>query len=149
MMQMRFGQTFESREKISQLLGGDTQKGIAKSARFESLILLFMNTDGLYLDHFYPKGSYANCLFTGIGRVGNQDSPVDNPMYDLNVAVMAHLSTGKRLLLFEKDGGLYHFRGEYSLKETHQNIQPDDEGKMRRVFVFHIVRKSDTFEIEE
>lgn len=149
MIRISSGQIFESREKISQLLGGDTQKGIAKSARYRKLILLFTNSEMLYLDHFYPRGSHDNCLFTGIGRLGNQDAPDTNPMYDLNIAVMGHISTGRRLLLFEKQGESYCFRGEYSLKETHQNIQPDEEGTMRRVFVFHITRKCDVFEIED
>lgn len=148
MIRMVFGQSFGSRDEISRLLGGDTQKGIAKSAKYDNLILLFTNSEMLYMDHFYPKGCFDNCLFTGIGRLGNQDAPETNPTYDLNIAVMAHLSTGRRLLLFEKKDNLYYFRGEYSLRETHQNIQPDDANKMRRVFVFHITRVSDFFEME-
>ena len=39
--------------------------------------------------------------------------------------------------MFEKKESQYYFIGEYELIETHQNIQPDADDNLRRVFVFH------------
>lgn len=76
-------------------------------------------------------------MYTGIGRFGHQDS-LENNMYDLNIAVMTHKKDNIPLLLFEKRKASYFFIGQYELLETHQNLQPDHNNKIRRVFVFHL-----------
>ncbi|WP_295629303.1 hypothetical protein, partial [uncultured Intestinimonas sp.] len=48
--------------------------------------------------------------------------------------------------IFEKKEGAFFFVGEYRLKETHQNVQPDADGVLRRVFVFHLGQISTTFQ---
>ena len=143
-MKLSFQQKFSSRQEISTLLGGDPCKGIAVSAKTDT-ILLFMNSGEIYTDYFYPAGSYASCMYTGIGRHGHQDS-TDNNMYQLNIAVLSHRSNKKHLLVFEKKEGAFFFGGEYRLKETHQNVQPDADGVLRRVFVFHLGQISTTFQ---
>ena len=55
-MKLSFKQKFNTRQEISVLLGGDTQKGIAVSAQTDT-ILLFMNDGEIYTDYFYPTGS--------------------------------------------------------------------------------------------
>lgn len=140
---LTYNQKFNTRKEISDLLGGDSQKGIAVSSKFD-IILLFTKNDGLYKDYFYPNKNYEYCLYTGIGRVGNQDS-LDNNMYKLNIDVLNHYRDSKSLLLFEKRKNNYYFVGEYVLTETHQNIQPDDQNQLRRVFVFHLKRIHKTF----
>ncbi|WP_295622000.1 hypothetical protein [uncultured Intestinimonas sp.] len=67
-------------------------------------------------------------------------------MYDLNAEVLSHRARRKHLLVFEKrkDGVLY-FAGEYALTETHQNVQPDEDGVLRRVFVFHLAQIAEDF----
>lgn len=144
-MQLTFNQEFQSRKDISSILGGDTQKGIAKSSTTNTL-LLFTNEDELYTDYFYPKGTYKYCMYTGIGRRGHQDS-LENNMYDLNMAVLTHKSNNRHLLVFEKRKMYYYFIGEYQLTETHQNVQPDELGVLRRVFVFHLKKFSETFNL--
>ncbi len=136
-------QKFNSRQEISDLLGGDTQKGIAVSSQ-QGVILLFTKDDGLYKDYFYPNNTYDYCLYTGIGRKGNQYS-LDNNMYSLNIDVLNHKRDKKSLLLFEKRNNKYHFVGVYELTETHQNIQPDDDNELRRVFVFHLKKTNDEY----
>lgn len=74
-------------------------------------------------------------------------SRIVQKMYDLNMAVLSHKKQGKPLLLFEKRKRKYCFVGEYELTETHQNIQPDDEKFLRRVFVFHLKKIADTAEL--
>lgn len=143
-MKLSFKQEFKSRSEISDLLGGDKQKGIAKSDKTDA-ILLFTNEEEIYTDYFYPKGTYQYCMYTGIGRNGHQDS-LKNKVYGLNVAVLAHRADHKHLLVFEKSGSCYCFIGEYRLTETHQNVQPDDEGQLRRVFVFHLEKIANEFE---
>ncbi|WP_040196117.1 hypothetical protein [Candidatus Soleaferrea massiliensis] len=139
------GQAFASRAEISKLLGGNAQSGITLASKTKA-ILLFKNEKELYSDYFYPKGSYDHCMYTGIGRTGHQDS-LENKMYDLNTAVLSHKKQGRPLLLFDKKNGSYHFIGEYELTETHQNIQPDDNHSLRRVFVFHLKKVSDFIEL--
>lgn len=139
------GQPFKNRAEISALLGGNPQSGITLATKTEA-ILLFKNEEELYSDYFYPKGSYDHCMYTGIGRIGHQDS-LENKMYDLNIAVLSHKKQNLPLLLFEKKKGEYCFVGEYELTETHQNIQPDDNKFLRRVFVFHLEKVSSSIEI--
>lgn len=139
-------QKFKNRAEISKLLGGNPQSGITTTDKIQA-ILLFKNEKELYSDYFYPKGSYDYCMYTGIGRVGDQDN-LDNKMYDLNIAVLSHIKQGKKLLLFEKRNDKYYFVGEYQLTETHQNIQPDINNQLRRVFVFHLKLLSDEVEIK-
>lgn len=81
-------QTFNNRKEISDLLGGDLQKGIVPTKKINA-ILLFTNENEIYTDYFYPKGTYDNCMYTGIGRLGHQDS-INNNMYDLNIEVLSH-----------------------------------------------------------
>lgn len=140
------GQAFASRAAISELLSGNPQSGITLSNKAKA-ILLFKNEEELYTDYFYPRGSYDYCMYTGIGRVGHQDS-MANKTYDLNIAVMSHKQQGRPLLLFEKKKGKYYFVGVYQLTETHQNIQPDDNDTLRRVFVFHLEKVSNHIKLE-
>ncbi len=146
-MELTFAQAFHNRQEISNILGGDTQKGIAISRR-KRVILLFTNENELYTDYFYPKGSYDYCMYTGIGRFGHQDS-IKNNMYNLNMEVLTHRITEKNLLIFEKRETAFYFVGEYQLLETHQNVQPDENDQMRRVFVFHLKRVSEKYVIPE
>ena len=145
-MKLKFNHKFGSRRDISELLGGDTQKGIAKSARL-SILLLFTNEDELYTDYFYPKGTYKYCMYTGIGRFGHQDA-LENNMYDLNMEVLTHRKENRKLLIFEKRHNFYYFVGEFCLTETHQNVQPDENGNLRRVFVFHLEKVGDMYEFD-
>ncbi len=146
-MRINFGQKFSNRQEISDLVGGDPQKGIAKSAKTD-VILLFTNSEELYTDYFYPKNTYQYCMYTGIGRRGHQDSPIDNNMYDLNMDVMTHKKAGRHLLVFEKLSQGFRFIGEFVLLETHQNVQPDDAGELRRVFVFHLKNVADYYDFD-
>lgn len=136
-------QKFESRAEIGALLGGDLVKGIVTTEKING-ILLFINTDEIYTDYFYPKGTYDYCMYTGIGRNGHQDS-IENNMYDLNIEVLSHRKAGKPILIFEKKKHKYHFVGEYLLTETHQNLQQDENYEFRRVFVFHLKKIADDY----
>lgn len=140
-MELRKNQVFENRQAISVILGGDIRKGITLATKV-SAILLFTNEEQLYTDYFYPKGTYDYCMYTGIGRKSHQDS-LENNMYSLNIEVLSHQINRKSLLLFEKRNNSYYFVGEYRLLETHQNVQPDALGELRRVFVFHLKKISD------
>lgn len=144
-MTLKQGHKFTNRAQISELLGGNPQSGITVASKTNA-ILLFKNEEELYSDYFYPRGSYEHCMYTGIGRKGHQDS-LENRMYDLNIAVLSHKKQGIPLLLFEKKKDKYQFVGEYELAETHQNIQPDDNNFLRRVFVFHLVKKFDSVDL--
>lgn len=110
--------------------------------------MLIINKDELYTDVIYKKDGVNHILYTGIGKIGNQDSVFkDNGTisncYNLNMEVLSHFANEKALLVFNKEddkknGSNYECIGEYQLVETHQNVQPDDNGDLRRVFVFHL-----------
>ena len=136
-------QKFNSRAEIKALLGGNLMNGITTSSKIDA-ILLFTNEEELYADYFYPKDTYDNCLYTGIGRRGHQDS-LDKKTYNLNIDVLSHKRDKRALLVFEKRETKYYFIGRYQLVETHQNIQPDADDNLRRVFVFHIKKSADVF----
>ena len=138
-------QMFKSREEIGNLLGGDLMKGIVPTSKINA-ILLFTNENEVYTDYFYPKDTHEYCMYTGIGRKGHQDS-LDNNMYNLNIAVLTHKKENMPLLMFKKRNSKYYFVGEYELTETHQNIQPDYNNNLRRVFIFHLKRLKSTFNI--
>jgi len=146
-MAIKHKHEFASRAEIGDLLGGNCQSGITLASKTNA-ILLFKNEEELYSDYFYPKGTYENCMYTGIGRKGHQDDSVRNrTCYDLNIAVLSHKKCEMPLLLFEKRNAKYYFIGQYELTEMHQNNQPDDENNIRRVFVFHLRKISDVHEI--
>lgn len=142
-MEIKYRQKFATRQDISDLIGGDARKGVAKSAKTQT-ISLFLNEDELYSDYFYEKDNTEYCMYTGIGRIGHQDS-IDNVMYDLNMEIMTHKKNGRSLLLFSRKNGVWLFKGVFELTETHQNVQPDDHGDLRRVFVFHLKRIAKQF----
>jgi len=139
-------QEFNTRREISALLGGDTRKGIALSNKINA-ILLFRNENEIYADYFYPNGTRDYFMYTGIGRKGHQDS-LKNNMYKLNIDVLSHKRDNNSLIVFDKRDSNYIFVGEYELTETHQNIQPDDNNNLRRVFVFHLKKISDISELK-
>jgi hypothetical protein len=142
-MEIKYRQKFATRQDISDLIGGDARKGVAKSAKTQT-ISLFLNDAELYSDYFFEKGNNKYCMYTGIGRIGHQDS-VDNVMYDLNMEIMTHKKNSRSLLLFERKNSVWVFMGVFELTETHQNVQPDDNGNLRRVFVFHLKMIDDRY----
>lgn len=129
-------QKFNSRAEIGKLFGGNIVKGITTAKKTTS-ILLFTNANEIYTDYFYPKGTYEYCMYTGIGRFGHQNS-LENNMYNLNIAVMTHKKTRSPYYFSKKRKSSYFFIGQYEVLETHQNLQPDHNSKIRRVFVFHL-----------
>lgn len=143
-IKLKQNQMFKSRRDISLLLGGDIQKGISNSNMINAIILI-ANDDEIYTDYFFPKNTYDYCMYTGIGRFGHQDS-INNNMYNLNMSVLTHTKENKQLLMFEKRNDAYYFIGEYKLLETHQNVQPDVNNNLRRVFVFHLKKLADIYE---
>ena len=144
-MKLVTGQTFPRRKDIKDLLHGNPQMGITKSTVVNA-ILLFVNENELYKDGFYTKDDTLYLRYTGIGRTGHQDSE-ENKTYYLNSAVLKHKEDGNSLLVFSKNkSGDYTFRGTFELTETIKEEQPDSKNSLRRVFVFHLKKVSDTFE---
>lgn len=145
-MKITCKQKFRDRREINKVLGSDIQKGISISNKADAVVLI-MNDKELYSDYFYPKNTYDYCMYTGIGRYGHQDS-LNNNMYSRNMDVLTHKKDKRTLLVFDRDKNNYIFAGQYELIETHQNVQPDDNHELRRVFVFHLKQISDTYEFK-
>lgn len=142
-MELQVNQKFENRDAIKRLLGGNPQMGITRSSVVKA-ILLFVNEDELYSDGFFQKDGHEYLLYTGIGRIGHQDS-IKNKSYNLNMAILTHRTNQEALLVFAKKNANYIFKGCFELLETHQSIQLDDLQVLRRVFVFHLQKVSDNY----
>lgn len=142
-MEISYKQKFKDRRAINKVLGSDIVKGISLTKRADAIVLI-MNDEELYSDYFYPKNTYDYCMYTGIGRYGHQDS-LNNNMYSRNMDVLTHKKDKRTLLVFDKDKDYYFFAGQYELIETHQNVQPDKNNELRRVFVFHLKQISKTY----
>lgn len=142
-MEITYKQKFKGRREINNMLGSDIVKGISLTKNNDAIVLI-LNDEELYSDYFYPKNTYDYCMYTGIGRYGHQDS-LQNNMYDRNMAVLTHKKDKRTLLVFDRDKNNYIFAGQYELIETHQNVQPDDNHELRRVFVFHLKQISNTY----
>lgn len=142
-MEITYKQKFKGRREINNMLGSDIVKGISLTKSNDAIVLI-LNDEELYSDYFYPKNTYDYCMYTGIGRYGHQDS-LQNNMYDRNMAVLTHKKDKRTLLVFDRDKNNYIFAGQYELIETHQNVQPDDNHELRRVFVFHLKQISNTY----
>ena len=141
-MNLEFNKEFRNRKEIGNLLGGNIQMGITKSTKINAILLFTNEKEEAYNDYFEPEGTYENCVFTGIGRQGDQDDPQNNiRMYNLNRAVIEHKANDKPLLLFEKKDSSYYFVGEYRLIET----DTEEDENSRIVYIFRIKKVADSF----
>ena len=105
--------------------------GMRRSRKTNTLLLICDHTKGLYDDVWYEDVLH----YTGMGKVGDQVLKGNQ-----NKTLYESGSNGIRVYLFEVlEPAKYIYRGEVKLVDKpYQNTQPDDNGNMRKVWMFPI-----------
>ena len=103
--------------------------GMRRSKKTNSLILISDNTKGLYHDEWVD----GVLNYTGMGKIGDQvlDGNQNRTLFDSD-------TNGVDVHLFEVDvPGQYKYSGRVVLAANpYQDNQPDDNGDMRKVWIF-------------
>jgi hypothetical protein len=126
------GETYNRRDAIHKIYGGQQQGGIATPAN-HSFVLIFTGETGEthgYADSFQPDGTF---WYTGEGQVGDME------MVRGNLAIKDHQQNGKSLLLFEYvKRGYVRFIGNAVCIGYHIESRPDTNRNHRNAIVFHL-----------
>ena len=106
--------------------------GMRRSKTNNCLVLISDHTKALYDDKWYGNELH----YTGMGKVGDQslDSSQNKTLAESN-------TNGVDIFLFEvMDSSKYTYRGRVRLNGSpYQETQPDDNGNLRRVWMFPLV----------
>lgn len=105
--------------------------GMRKSNTYNCLVLISDNTKGLYADRW--DGDVLH--YTGMGKIGNQVLQGNQ-----NGTLYNSRHNGVAIHLFEVfEAGEYTYRGVVNLvADPYQEVQPDENGTMRKVWMFPI-----------
>jgi len=108
-----------------------SQGGMRRSLKKNSLVIVSNHVESLYDDRWV-----GNVLhYTGMGRIGDQSHT-----YMQNKTLYESTSNGVEVHLFEVfKAKEYTYRGQVELVDSpYQEVQPDDEGSMRKVWIFPV-----------
>ena len=119
---------------IRETFGCSLQGGMRKSNKTNSLVLVCDHTKVLYEDKW--KGDVLH--YTGMGQ--NGDMSLD---FMQNKTLAQSNSNGVEVHLFEVlERSQYIYRGQvYLCDEPYQETQPDENGTIRRVWIFPLKLK--------
>lgn len=122
-------------KQITEVFGCQFEGGIRKSKKNHLLVLINDPAQSLYQNRWEKDVFY----FTAIGKKGNQSLETPWQNRDLSQVNIA----GQRVFLFEKlKPAHYRFQGEVVVGQPVTEIQPDEAGHDREVFVFPVRLKS-------
>lgn len=122
-------------KQITEVFGCQFEGGIRKSKKNHLLVLINDLAQSLYQNRWEKDVFY----FTAIGKKGNQSLETPWQNRDLSQVNIA----GQRVFLFEKlKPAHYRFQGEVVVGQPVTEIQPDEAGHDREVFVFPVRLKS-------
>ena len=118
--------------RLCEIFRCSTQGGMRRSHETNSLVIVSDHTVGLYEDRW--EGDVFH--YTGMGRIGDQ-----NLSFAQNKTLAESPTNTVTVFLFEVfDSGRYIFQGPVKLSgKPYQEDQPDDNGKMRKAWVFPLV----------
>ena len=118
-----------SNKQLSAMFKVGNMGGMRRSKATGSLVLICDNTKGLYQDQWHE----GRLLYTGMGKIGDQVLEGNQ-----NKTLAESNSNGVKVYLFEVSiPGEYTFSGRVRLAaEPYQEMQPDENGKMRKVWMF-------------
>lgn len=110
--------------------------GMRRSKTTGTLVLISDNTKGLYND----KWNDGILHYTGMGKVGDQTLSGNQ-----NKTLAESKTNGVIVHLFEVDEpGKYAYSGVVRLAgEPYQEVQPDDNGNLRKVWMFPLQKVSE------
>lgn len=130
---------------INEIFKCSTSGGMNKSLKTNSLVLFAKHNDDSYTDTWTEDGILNYC---GMGLVGDQDV---NYRYNKDLANSNY--TDIKVYLFESYvENEYYYRGEvYLCGEIFEDVAPDKNGNIRKVYKFPLKCKSDyhTFIVNE
>ena len=109
--------------------------GMRRSKTTGTLVLISDNTKGLYSD----KWNEGILHYTGMGKIGDQS--LDKAQ---NKTLAESKENGVEVHLFEvNEPGKYTYTGVVALAgKPYQEIQPDDNGNPRKVWMFPLKKKT-------
>lgn len=138
---MRFSPPFPvgtviSNAKLAETFKVGNMGGMRRSKTTNTLVLICDNTKGLYHDQWHN----GQLLYTGMGKIGDQVL-VGNQ----NKTLAESKTNGVSVHLFEVNiPGEYTYSGQVCLAaEPYQDIQPDDNGDNRKVWIFPLKKKEE------
>lgn len=116
--------------------------GMRRSKKTQTLVIISDDTKGLYRDE-WENGILH---YTGMGKIGDQILQGNQ-----NSTLYYSDTNGIDIHLFEvMKKSIYTYRGVVKLAEKpYQSMQPDDNGNMRKVWMFPVKPISNTDEITE
>lgn len=125
-----------SNGQLSDIFKCGNMGGMRRSNTTGTLVLISDNTKGLYHDQWHE----GRLLYTGMGKVGDQVLEGNQ-----NKTLAESNTNDVKVYLFEVNTpGQYTFAGRVKLAaEPYQEIQPDDNGRDRKVWIFPLEKASD------
>ena len=116
-------------DDLTTRLGCSPQGGMRRSHETNTLTIVSNHIESIYDDRWDGDVLY----YTGMGRQGDQSLT-----FMQNRTLANHIEEGTRVLHFEVfNTGVYTFVGEMELcREPIEEIQPDEDGRLRKVYVF-------------
>ncbi|MGI6692103.1 MAG: HNH endonuclease [Christensenellales bacterium] len=135
MIGFKVGQVVSNSDIVSEFKCGN-MGGMRRSKRTNTLVLISDHTKGLYEDKWY--GDILH--YTGMGKKGDQDRRASQ-----NKTLDDSRFNGVDIHLFEVlKPKQYTYHGLVALAgEPYEEYQPDEDGKMRKVWMFPLRVKND------
>ena len=127
---------------LSEMFKVGNMGGMRRSKATGTLVLISDNTKGLYRDQWHN----GRLLYTGMGKVGDQVLEGNQ-----NKTLAESNTNGVKVYLFEvNEPGKYTFTGRVRLAgDPYQEIQPDDNGQNRNVWIFPLEKYQEENELEQ
>ena len=128
--------------QLSDMFKVGNMGGMRRSKSTGTLVLISDNTKGLYHDQWHD----GRLLYTGMGKVGDQVLEGNQ-----NKTLAESNTNGVKVYLFEVNTpGQYTFVGRVQLAaKPYQEIQPDDNGNDRKVWIFPLEKATESTVLHE
>lgn len=134
--------TVLSNEELVHIFKCNPQGGMRRSLQTNTLAVISNHIDSIYEDRWHRNVFY----YSGIGLSGDQSLD-----YAPNKTLVHAQENGIEVYLFEVfEPHEYMFMGQMELKASpYQEIQPDGEGHMRKVWIFPLSPVGELVKIEQ
>lgn len=130
-----------SNNQLQKIFKCGNMGGMRKSKQTSTLVIISDKTKPFYHDNW----NNGVLLYTGMGKYGDQTlkGNQNQTLYDSD-------TNGIAVYLFEvMTKAVYTFRGQVKLSDTpYQTDQPDEEGRVRKVWIFPITPVDDMKDLE-
>ena len=126
-----------SNDQVVELFKCSPQGGMRRALKTNSLVIVSDHTRGIYEDRWIGDKLH----YTGMGLEGDQQIGSTQ-----NKTLAESTTNGVNVFLFEVfETGKYTYQGQVHLSESpYQEVQPDANGKARRVWIFPLALSQGT-----